>query len=115
MGSEQGLPERLDPDDEAELPGLQRAGYRVTSPKDPSYNCIAFAAGDTSQKWQSSLIPEPGYFWPEGAEEGDDPDALKSAFEAIGYELCDHGQLEPGYEKVALYVDADGMWSHAAK
>jgi hypothetical protein len=44
---------------------------------------------------------------------------LRSAFEAIGYEVC-HGAsindaLEPGFDKVALYVDDDGMWSHAAK
>jgi hypothetical protein len=60
----------------------------------------------------------PGYHWPKGAIEGDDPDALKSAYEVIGYELCsgEHADRpEIGYEKVAIYVDDLGLWSHAAK
>jgi hypothetical protein len=38
-----------------------------------------------------------------------------SAFECIGYEICAGGQLEEGYDKVALYVDQQGFWTHAAK
>ena len=61
------------------------------------------------------MIPLPGYYWPPGADRGSSADALKIAFEAIGYQVCAGGDLEPGYEKVALYIDDDGFWQHAAK
>lgn len=62
------------------------------------------------------MIPVPGYYWPPGAIEGDGLDALVSAFEAIGYEMCTCGESQvEGFEKVVLYVDSDGDWTHAAK
>lgn len=115
MGNSSGLPDRLDASDEAIFPDLNATDYRVSSPKDPAYNCVAFAAGDTTRKWSPTLIPVPGYYWPPGADDGDGPEALQSCFEQIGYQLCEDGVPEEGYEKVALYADADGLWSHAAK
>ena len=112
---ESGLPERLTQEDERCFPNLNSAGYRVESPKDPTYNCIAFAAGDTTRKWDCLVRPLPGYYWPTNARRGDDPEALKSAFEAIGYEKCEDGNPEDGFEKVALYADKSGYWTHAAK
>lgn len=66
-------------------------------------------------RWEPTPFPEPGYYWPPGAESSDTPGALKSAFKIIGYEECDSGNYEPDYEKIALYVDDEGIWSHAAK
>ncbi len=109
MGSEGGLPERLSKARERRFPSL--IDYRVASEETSSHNCIAYAAGDYSRKWD----PDPFYYWPPNAKRGRDPDSLKSAFEAIGYEQCIGGELEPGYEKVALYVDNQGLWQHAAK
>src|SRR5262245_42939668 len=115
MGAPERSPERLSVEDEACFPQLYKSGYRIVSEKDPTYNCVAFAAGDKSRKWDCSMIPLPGYYWPPGASRGRDPDSLRSAFEAINYELCDTGWgLEPGYEKVALYVNGHGRWTHAA-
>lgn len=57
----------------------------------------------------------PGYYWPPGARLGRDADSLRSAFEAIGFEVADSSLVEEGYEKVALYVDGSGEWQHAAK
>ena len=90
--------------------------YAVTSPKDASYNCIAFAAGDTTRKWDAGMLPEPGYYWPPAAlqYENDDIDALKRAFGVLGYEESDHGDLEVGYQKVALYAIDKDDWLHAA-
>lgn len=115
MGNSGGLPQRLDAHDEVIFPDLNNSGYRVASPKDPAYNCIAFVAGDTTRKWSPTLIPVPGYYWPPGADRGDGPESLRSCFEQIGYEHCEGGTPEHGYKKIALYMDADGMWSHAAK
>lgn len=61
------------------------------------------------------MIPLPGYYWPPGADRGEGEDSLKTAFEAIGYEACVGGDLEAGYEKVALYINELGFWTHAAK
>jgi hypothetical protein len=36
------------------------------------------------------------------------------AFQAIGFELCADGGLEPGFEKVALYGDGV-FYTHAAR
>jgi hypothetical protein len=49
MGSGAGI-QRLSADDERAFPNLNKVGYRVTSEATPQYNCIAFAAGDTT-KW----------------------------------------------------------------
>jgi hypothetical protein len=56
-----------------------------------------------------------GYYWPPGAVIGDAIDALVSAFRTQGYQICESGVSEPGFEKIVLYADALGMWTHAAK
>ncbi len=113
MGETEGLPDHLSDEDAAHFPNLERAYYEIASPRDPKNNCIAHAAGDDDRWWEPVTLP--GYYWPEGAERGEGPDALKSCFEAIGYEVCDDGESEDGYSKVALYADPDGGWSHAAR
>jgi hypothetical protein len=39
---------------------------------------------------------------------------LQDAFRTLGYEPCEDDQLEPGFEKVALYGDIF-FYSHAAR
>ena len=103
MGKKRRVPKRLPIATERAFPNL--TDYVVTSPKDSSYNCVAFAAGDSSRKWDPGMLPDPGYYWPQGAmkdDDNDDIDALRRAFAQIGFEACDNGDLEPGYQKVAL-------------
>jgi hypothetical protein len=95
------------------FPNLAASGYSPKSEKSTAYNCIAYAAGDETRKWEG--YHEKGYYWPDGAKEGHSLDALVNAFEQLGYCICDHETLEASYEKVVLYVDKDGLWSHAAK
>lgn len=95
------------------FPDLAAAGYSPKSEKSNAYNCIAYAAGDETRKWEG--YRDVGYYWPEGAKEGHTLDALMSAFEQLDYAVCDSDALETEYEKVALYVDKDGFWTHAAK
>jgi hypothetical protein len=87
----------------------------VTSDAEPLYNCVAYAIGDTTRKWSPTVIPYPGYYWPKNARKDDHPEALKSAFETEGFEVCTSAEPEVGFVKVALYVDSDGSWSHAAR
>lgn len=60
-------------------------------------------------------MPLPGYYWPPKALRSEGIEGLVSAFQEIGYEQCGGEAVEPGFEKVALYVDQDGFWTHAAK
>jgi len=92
---------------ERAFPGLAAAGYAVVSPKTDSYNCVAWAAGDASRWW------EPGIYWPGPA--GDDLAALAGVFAALGYTPCGADELETGHEKVALYADDQGEWTHASR
>lgn len=111
MGQEQGLPEKLDESSIKFFPSLSKIGYRIHSPKTGKYNCIAHAANDETRKWDTY----PGYYWPKNAARGEGIDALVSAFEIIGYERCQDGKFEAAYEKVVLYADGNGYWTHAAK
>jgi hypothetical protein len=100
---------------EADFPNLAADGYEITSPASPKYNCISWAAGDTSRKWDCTALPMPGYYWPATAAVGEAIDALVSAFQTRRYETCEGSLFEPGFEKVVLYADALGMWTHAAR
>ena len=101
---------------EKAFPRLASDQYEISSPKARRYNCIAWAAHDTTRKWDCLFFPAPPrYYWPKGAAIGDGLEHLASAFMAHGYEVCDDESLENGYEKVALYADEDGEWQHAAR
>jgi hypothetical protein len=89
------------------FPGLADDGYVVSSPESTAYNCVAWSAGESDRWWQ------PGIYWP--APPGDDLAALVAVFTSLGYEPCDDDGLEAGCEKVALYADPFGDWTHAAR
>ncbi len=94
-----------------EFPRLTADNHRITSPATPTYNCIAWAAGDTEHSWQ------PGKYWkPENWPEDDfGLGALEHAFLALHYQSCGmDDRLEAGFEKVALY-GAGWEYSHAAR
>ncbi len=112
MGKGSGLPEtvirtRL----ERGFPRLRVSDYRITSASTPSYNCIAWAAGDSLTWWWPSMTAH----WPEGARLDCSLSAFVSAFAILGYARCDSPKLEPGYEKVALFSSAAGEPTHAAR
>lgn len=87
----------------------------MTSPQTPTYNCIAHAAGDQERWWDCPGFPVPGYYWPPSVRSGGESSVLEECFKSLGYERCAGGDLEDGFEKVALYVDGDLEWTHAAK
>ncbi len=95
------------------FPGLRESEFRVTSPADKGYNCIAWAAGEVRRWWEPDPFDQ--YYWPDGAARSMRLDAYIQAYAAIGYERCDSEQLEEHYEKTALFVDASGVPMHAAR
>lgn len=60
------------------------------------YNCIAFAANDTSRKWW----PNAPTYWPITDRE-ESLENFVAAFKTLGYEECDSPELEYGIEKIA--------------
>src|SRR5258708_29727761 len=95
---------------ETAFPNLLASGYAITSPPDRDYNCIAWAAGDTSIFWW----PSPFSYWPAGVPRELTQSAFRQAFETLNYEMCRDGALEDGFEKVALFARADGTPTHMA-
>ena len=105
------------------FPGLALVAHQITSPQDSQYNCIAWAANDTSRWWEPVAWISPGmgqiplspYYWPSGLPLGDYSTAnYVRAFETIGYEVCASGELDSDHEKIAIY-SKDGRGSHAAR
>ena len=93
------------------FPRLRKESYDITSEIDKRYNCIAWAAGDTLRWWW----PTHAYYWPAAAPRKETVEAFVQAFATIGYQRCDTSFHEVGLEKVAIYTDATGMPTHAAR
>ena len=102
--------------DPQEFPNLIPNVYTQTSPATRKYNCIAWAAGDTSKKWW----PDPFGIgkWPPNVPRQATLDAFILAFGTLGYVQCVDGSSEASFEKIALYAtrELDGSLSptHAA-
>jgi hypothetical protein len=99
---------------EETFPGLAQGDYGITSPASKRYNCIAWAAGDTDNWWWPSLRVDEE-FWPLGVARVETLDAFRDAFASIGYRVCAERELEPGFEKIALYAADQGNPKHAAR
>lgn len=99
---------------ESLFPGLCGANYQVQSPQNDVYNCIAWAAGAADIWWWPFGDPKKSY-WPEGVPRQETLAAFRLLFETLGYTVCDHADVEPGYEEVALFADEQGSPLHAAR
>lgn len=97
----------------AAFPHLAHAGFEIVGQPSERYNCIAYAAGDTSQWWE----PDGLNYWPAWATRNESIASLMEVFAGQGYEVCDAGGgaagEQAGYEKVALY-EWNGKMQHAA-
>src|SRR5437899_10500914 len=94
---------------------LGEGGYdhdRV-SPRSIEYNCLAWAAGDVQRRWWP--IDLGGWWWPPQLPKEETLENFIRAFESLGYTRCGHANLETGIEKVALFVDEQGVPTHAAR
>jgi hypothetical protein len=77
------------------------------------YNCIAWAAGDEQAWWW----PDPGQnrYWPPGVARLETLAGFTDAFASLGYVVCLDEGWEPGFEKIALFADGQGVPTHAAR
>jgi len=98
---------------EITFPNLTTGSYAITSPSTPEYNCIAWAAGDTKVWWWPDANDQ--YYWPDEIARDESLGAFKSLFEKLGYQRCETSDYEEGYEKIAIYVDANNKPTHASR
>lgn len=112
MGPGQGILETMNRAlIEQAFPGLRGKPFEITSPQALNYNCIAWSAQDSTRWWW----PAPGYFWPEGSPRETTIKAFRNAFGTLGFAESASPELEEGFEKAAIFIDADGIPSHAAR
>ena len=107
------MPGSWDPSDH---PYLTEDNHQITGCADPTFNCIAWAAGDCERWWWPG--PPGTTYWPKQAPRRDTLDAFTSAFRTLGYNTCDNGALEQDIEKIALFAkDVRGIQvaTHAAR
>lgn len=86
---------------------------RETSPASRSYNCIAWAAEDTTKRWD--VDPYGIYYWPPTVPRRRTIGSLVSVFESMGYIACDNKNVEPGFKKIAIYADSSNLPTHVAR
>lgn len=89
---------------ESLFPQLGSCAVKYTSDPTSEYNCIAWAAGDTADWWWP--FGERSY-WPVESSGVASVAEFVIGFSAIGYEPCADGDLQDGYEKVAIYAVGD--------
>lgn len=53
-------------------------------------------------------------YWPPNIARAETVDAFIRAYGTEGYAVCADGALDPGHEKIAIYVDASGTPTHSA-
>lgn len=92
---------------------MQDSKFLVTSPATAIYNCIAWAMG-LNDRWVDPAINSPGHWWPPIPERDCNPNSLVKAFEYMGFIQCSNGNIETGFDKVALYK-REANWTHAAR
>jgi len=87
-----------------------------TSPKDRSYNCIAFTLGDLDRWWWPPVYGKRfASYWPAGAPAQETVEAFAEMYALYGFETCPALEAEDGYVKVAIFAEAkEGLPAHAA-
>jgi hypothetical protein len=95
------------------FPALKEVEFAITSPRDSSYNCVGWAAGDVTRWWWPA--ESPFAFWPVGIEREESLTSFIRAFATLGFERAASGDYESEYEKVAVFASHDGVPTHMAR
>lgn len=100
-------------DVESFFPQLSIEGYSITSPETPDYNCHAWGVEVTDQWFQPAGLG--GYYWPPNLPMNTRLSTFVELYRRYGYEPCADGNLQQGFEKLALYLDSTGEVTHTAR
>src|ERR1700733_6470337 len=79
------------------------------------YNCLGFAAGDDRHWWEAEANGS-RFYWPQHIKRVTNIDTVSEIFTLEGFELTDNHEIEPDYEKIAIYASLDTFeFSHIAR
>jgi len=84
------------------FPRLCSTSFRITSPPDPRYNCIAWAAGDNQRWWEPDRMGL--YYWPSSVPREYTLEALRGAFESLGFTTSVTDDFDPSATRVSLFA-----------
>ncbi len=87
-----------------------------------SYNCMGYVLG-VLKWWQpqdnrEGVVRNRRYFWPNGIPHDESINGYVQAARTEGFEVCDTGEWEDGYEKITLFfksVDPEKPFTHATR
>lgn len=88
--------------------------FHFTSLKRKGFNCVGYALDlvnkDIDMFWFRDM------YGLDGAKLDHSVNGYAKCFrDYFGYEICDDGQVENGFNKIALYSDTDNDFTHIAK
>jgi len=102
----------------------KKRNWRLCSPRSDTYQCIAWAACRTDNKWWP--VNHPQFYWPPDIPRVILPnpwlvpwppvsvDYFVQGFATLGYAPCTTEDFEFGYQKVAIYANDYGV-THMAR
>jgi hypothetical protein len=96
-----------------DFPFLTPESYKITSPQDSTYNCIAWAASTQHIFWWPD--PERLAYWPKGVRRDVTVEAFIDAFATLGFIKCKIDTYEENFEKICLFTDSNGIPTHMAR
>jgi hypothetical protein len=96
------------------FPKLKKSTWRIKSPLNDNYQCIAWAAVRTDVKWWP-VDGNPSVFWPDQAPLDESIEAFTKAFQTIGYATFISEKFEFGFQTVAMFATNDGLVRHMAR
>lgn len=96
----------------ARHPGLEPAGFEITSVADENYNCVAWALGRTDVWYQPGGLK--GTTWPDGVPSDFSVAAYVAFFKSFGFEATKTTDYNERVERLALY-GLDGDFCHVAR
>ncbi len=102
-----------------EIPNLATAEWRIQSPYDDNYQCIAWAACRTDRMWWP--WDNTRFYWPPGFAKlptlSPVPvENFAAVFERMfGYRNCPGPEFELGYQKIAIYANGMAGVTHIAR
>ena len=92
-----------------EFPNLYSEGFQTVAGPSGQYNCVGYAAEDTTRWWW----PDGINYWPTTAVQSDSTESFREMFATLGYEVCEDSNVQAEYLKIALY-EAQGEFQHVA-
>ena len=116
MGNEERLPP-LEVRIRELCPNAKPGEFVEKSPRDTlerAYNCVAWAMGFDDRWWQPAAL-DLGYYWPDQAADSTRLAVYLHAFRQLGFTECEDESLEDGFERIVVFADDNGEFTHVAR